>query len=158
MAFRNGGCGGLAQAHESYCCRFMQMRSFEFLIRSRPVSQQTRRRDRLREWKTFVRREAMRYWASTHGPADDPVCITLVYLYDEAALDVDNIIKPIQDALVGLVFSDDSMITDAISRKRQLGGTFDLSGVSAVLVEGFEYGDEFVYVHIAEAPPQEPLL
>ena len=100
----------------------------------------------------------MRYWTSSHVPADGPVCITLVYLYDEAALDVDNILKPIQDALVGLVFSDDSIVTDAISRRRQLGGTFDLSRVSPVLIEGFEYGDEFVYVHIADAPPQEQLL
>ena len=50
----------------------------------------------------------MRYWTSSHVPADGPICITLVYLYDEVALDVDNILKPIQDALVGLVFSDDS--------------------------------------------------
>src|SRR5215510_9520021 len=134
------------------------MQPFEFLIRSRPVSQQTRRRERLREWKEFVRHEAMRYWTSSHVPADGPVCITLVYLYDEVALDVDNILKPIQDALVGLVFSNDAIVTDAINRRRQLGDTFDLSRASPVLIEGFEYGDEFVYVHIADAPPQEQLL
>jgi crossover junction endodeoxyribonuclease RusA len=100
----------------------------------------------------------MRYWTSSHFPAYGPVCITLVYLYDEAALDVDNIIKPIQDALVGLAFPDDSMVTDVIGRRRHLGGTFDLSRASPVLIEGFEYGDEFVYVHIADAPPQEQLL
>ncbi len=118
------------------------MPPFEFLIKSRPVSQQTRRRERLREWKEFVRQEATRYWTSTHVPANGPVCITLVYLYDEAALDVDNFIKPIQDALVGLAFSDDSVITDVVIRRRQLRGTFDLSRASSVLIEGFEYGDE----------------
>ena len=60
--------------------------------------------------------------------------------------------------LVGLVFSDDSIVTDAISRRWQLGGIFDLSRASSVLIGGFEYGDEFVYVHIADAPPQEQLL
>ena len=134
------------------------MQPFEFLIRSRPVSQQTRRQERLRAWKEFVRYEAGRYWTPAHVPADGPVCITLVYLYDEAALDVDNLLKPIQDALIGLVFSDDSIVTDAICRRRQLGGTFDLSRASPVLIEGFEYGDEFVYVHITDAPPQEQLL
>ncbi len=118
------------------------MPPFEFLIKSRPVSQQTRRRERLREWKEFVRQEATRYWTSTHVPANGPVCITLVYLYDEAALDVDNFIKPIQDALAGLAFSDDSVITDVVIRRRQLRGTFDLSRASSVLIEGFEYGDE----------------
>lgn len=134
------------------------MQPFEFLIKSRPVSQQTRRRERLREWKEFVRQEATRYWTSTHTPANGPVCITLVYLYDEAALDVDNFIKPIQDALVGLAFSDDSVITDVIIRRRQLRGTFDLSRASSVLIEGFEYGDEFVYVHVGDAPSQEQLI
>jgi len=134
------------------------MQTFEFLIKSRPVSQQTRRRDRLRDWKEFVRSEATRCWASSHTRADGPVCITLVYLYDEAALDVDNIIKPIQDALVGLAFWDDSVVTDAISRRRRLGGTFDLSRVSSVLIEGFAYGGEFVYVRVADAPPQEQLI
>ena len=135
------------------------MPPFEFLIRSRPVSQQVRRRERLREWRQFVRQEgAHRYWLPTHAAANGPVCITLVYLYDEAALDIDNIIKPIQDALVGLAFPDDSLVTDAVIRRRQLRGTFDLSVVSPVLIEGFECGDEFVYVHIGDAPPQEQLI
>jgi hypothetical protein len=89
--------------------------------------------------------------------ADRPVCITLVYLYEEVVLDADNIIKPIQDALIGLAFLDDSLVTDIIIRRRQLGGTFDLSRASPVLIEGFEYGGEFVYVCIADAS-QEQLL
>ena len=72
-------------------------------------------------------------------------------------MDVDNIIKPIQDALIGLVFSDDSIVADVVSRRRQLGGMFDLTGVSPVLVEGFEHGGEFVYIHIADSR-QEKLL
>ena len=134
------------------------MQPFEFLIKSRPVSQQTRRRDRLREWRDFVRREADGYWSSTHVPADGPVCITLVYLYDEAALDIDNIVKPIQDTLVGLAFPDDSLVTDIIARRRHLRGTFDLNRASPVLLDGFEYGDEFVYVRVGDAPPQEQLV
>jgi hypothetical protein len=86
------------------------------------------------------------------------VCVTLIYLYDEVALDVDNILKPIQDALVGLVSPDDSLVTDVIIRRRELRGTFDLTRASSVLVDGFEYGNEFVYVWIGDAPPQEQLL
>jgi len=49
------------------------------------------------------------------------------------------------------------VVTDVIGRKRQLGGTFDLTRASPVLIEGFEYGNVFVYVHIADAP-QEQLI
>src|ERR671922_1002905 len=134
------------------------MQPFEFLIRSRPVSQQARRSSRKEAWKDFVRREAERSWGPVHVPADGPVCVTLIYLYDEVALDVDNILKPIQDALVSLVFPDDSLVTDVIIRRRELRGTFDLTRASSVLVDGFEYGNEFVYVWIGDAPPQEQLL
>ncbi len=34
--------------------------------------------------------------------------VTITYVYDEVPLDVDNIPKPILDALKGLVFSDDN--------------------------------------------------
>lgn len=136
----------------------VKMQPLEFLIRSRPVSQQTRRRERLREWKELVRQEAARYWSSTHAPASGPVRISLIYLYDESALDVDNFIKPIQDALVGLAFPNDRLVTDLMIRRRQLRGTFDLSRVSPMLIEGFAYGGEFVYVHVGDAPPQEQLI
>lgn len=134
------------------------MQPFEFLIRGRPVSQQTRRQGLLREWKDFVRQAAIRYWTSSHLPADGPVCITLIYLYKDIALDVDNVIKPIQDALVGLAFANDSIVTDVIIRRRKLGADFKLIGASSVLIEGLEDGAEFVYVHIADAPPQEQLI
>ncbi len=131
------------------------MQPFEFLLRRKPVSQQTRRQALLREWKEFVRQEAALCWASSHLPANGPVCITLVYLYDKIPLDVDNIIKPIQDALVGLVFSDDSIVTDIIIRKGQLGSNFNRTEASPLLIEGLEYRGEFVYVHIADAPQEQ---
>ena len=49
------------------------MQPFEFLIKSRPVSQQTRNRrtrrrsERLREWREFVKQEATKYWSSTQS-------------------------------------------------------------------------------------------
>jgi hypothetical protein len=49
------------------------------------------------------------------------------------------------------------LVTDVIIRRRALRGTFDLTHASLVLVEGFEYGGEFVYVQVRDAPPQEQL-
>jgi Holliday junction resolvase RusA-like endonuclease len=34
-----------------------------------------------------------------------------VYIYEGTAADVDNIIKPIQDALKGLAYEDDEQVT-----------------------------------------------
>ncbi len=134
-----------------------RMEPFEFVIPSRPVSQQARRRKRLQEWQQFVRTHAEKNWTPVHAMATGPVSITVIHLYDEVALDVDNILKPIMDALVGLTFHDDSLVTDATSRRRRLKGTFRLEGVSPALAGGFALGGEFVYVRVADAPPQDEL-
>lgn len=89
--------------------------------------------------------------------ATEPVALRLLYLYDEAALDVDNILKPIQDALVGILLTDDSVITDVEIRRRWRGTTFTLNAVTPVLAAGLALGREFVYVMLSDAPPQDIL-
>ena len=133
------------------------MTPLEFVIPQRPVSQQARRRERVREWKDFV----AEYARGAAGPAYElvtgPVALRLLYLYYEVALDVDNILKPIHDALIGIVLEDDSVVSDVEIRRRWRGATFTLNAVSPVLAEGLELGREFVYVSLTDAPLQDVL-
>ena len=133
------------------------MLPFEFVVDGPPVSQQARRRERLRSWKAFVREEAERRWASGDLPTAKPVMFRVTYFYDSVDIDVDNIVKPIQDALEGLVYFDDIQITDVLSRKRSLNSNFRVRSASNVLTEGLGRGDSFLYVRIEEAPNQEVL-
>jgi len=133
------------------------MSPFEFLIPQRPVSQQTRRRERLREWREFVAGHARVAIEEGRTLATQPVAIRLLYLYAEAALDADNILKPIQDALIGVVLEDDTIVTDVEIRRRWLGTTFTINAVSPTLAAGLELGGEFVYVAVSDAPPQDVL-
>jgi Holliday junction resolvase RusA-like endonuclease len=96
------------------------MLPFELIIYGVPVSQQTRRRDRLHEWKMFVRKEAEEYWIVGELPYAENVIMKITYFYDTVSMDVDNIPKPISDALNGLVYIDDEQVTDSIIRKRNL--------------------------------------
>lgn len=84
------------------------------------------KRPSLRAWKAFVQAEAAKVWTDPAIQAGD-LQITLVYLCDISPPDTDNIVKPIQDALIGLVFSDDALIADVDSHRRSLSGTFDLT-------------------------------
>jgi crossover junction endodeoxyribonuclease RusA len=131
---------------------------FEFVIPRRPLSQQAKPRGR-RKWQTFVRREAEKNWKPAQASEAAAVSISLMYLYEEDPPDVDNIPKPIIDALKGLTFRDDAQVTDLISRRRHLRGTFrELDRASAVLLGGFALGTEFVYVRVGDAPPQDELI
>ena len=86
-----------------------------------------------------------------------PVALRLVYLYVDLALDVDNILKPIHDGLVGVILKDDSIVTDVEIRRRRLGPGLRLRRVSPVLGAGLELGTEFVYISLGDAPQQDVL-
>lgn len=129
---------------------------FEFLIPRRPVSLQTRQRSKLQNWQAFVRAEASKTWVGT--PYLGNVHLTLVYLYEADPIDTDNIIKPIQDALIGLVYEDDSLVTDVESHRRALSGTFDVALCPLLLLHGIRSHSESVYVRIREAKALESYL
>jgi crossover junction endodeoxyribonuclease RusA len=129
----------------------------EFVVDGPPVSQQARRQERLREWKNVVRQSAKRYWPDGSPLLVGPTKIVIIYFYEGASLDTDNIVKPIQDALIGLVYNDDHQITDVICRKRRLNSSFRIENLSPVLAEGFTHGNEFLYIQVDEALNQEEL-
>jgi crossover junction endodeoxyribonuclease RusA len=81
--------------------------------------------------------------------------ITIPYFYDGVAMDVDNLPKPILDALKGLVYLDDEQVTDILCRKRDLNSNLRLENPSSVLAGGLSRGNEFLYIIVEEAPSQE---
>lgn len=134
------------------------MLPFEFTVEGTPVSQQTKNRARLQAWKNRIRAQAAQYWPSQHLPVAQNVRVRIVYYYEGEALDIDNMVKPIQDALVGLVYSDDSQVTDNVVAKRSLDGSFRVKGMSPVLADGFCCGREFLHIRVEEAPSHEDLI
>jgi len=129
---------------------------FEFLIPKRPLSVQAKGKNRQR-WKQFVYNEAAKIWKEDKLSTGN-LHLTLVYLFDTDPADVDNIIKPIQDALIGLVYSDDFLITDVEAHRRSLLGTFDITRCPNELIRGITLRKECVYVRITDAKVLEDYL
>ena len=61
-------------------------------------------------------------------------------------------IKPIQDALCGLVYEDDNQLTDTHGHLRDLDNVYRVRRMSPALAAGFVSGGPFVHVKI-ELPP-----
>ncbi len=123
---------------------------FEFLIERRPLSLQTKSRENLQQWKTFVKSEAAKNW---HLPliAEKYLHISIVYLCDDSPPDVDNIVKPILDALVGLIYKDDIQVADVESHRRYLSDDIDATNLPSLLQYGVLKGEECVYVKIEDS-------
>ena len=92
-------------------------------------------------------------------PTTVDVMLRVVFYFDgETNLDVDNILKPISDALNGLVYVDDRQVTDVYAARRNLSTPFRVAAVSPVLATGLAFGSDFVHVRVEPAPdPGDPL-
>ena len=128
---------------------------FEFVIDKPPVSLQSSR-DTLRQWRQDVRRAAAARWES-ELPHSGAVMATIIY-FNGKQIDVDNIPKPILDALKGLVYPDDSAVTDVICRLRHLGDDLAIHNPTPVLVDALSSFAAFLYVRVEDAPGQEVVL
>lgn len=90
-------------------------------------------------------------------PLTEPVAITIVYFYRFGAGDVDNIIKPILDAMSGLVYDDDVRVMQVTARKTELISGLDIRDPDPDLAEAVDGGSDFVYIRI-DPSPDETLL
>ncbi len=76
---------------------------------------------------------------------------------EDSVPDSDNIVKPMREALAGVVYNYDYQVTDVVSRRRNLNGSFRVKGISPVLAAGFIQGVEFVHIRIEIAPDPSDL-
>ncbi|MBN1149137.1 MAG: hypothetical protein JXA78_17895 [Anaerolineales bacterium] len=124
------------------------MSSFEFIISGPPVSQQSRQRQGLHEWKDLVREEAERLWNPSLTPSNASLRFAITYYYGDIPVDTEDIVKPIMDALIGLVYNDNSQITEITQSRQDLYGSFRIPNLSPTLAAGFGRGREFLHVQI----------
>ena len=103
-----------------------------------------------------MRKAAAQYWPAGELPVAEPVMLTIAFFYSSALIDVDNIPKPISDALKGLVYEDDKQVTDVLCRKRNRN-VFRIKNISSVLADGLNRSNEFLYIVVNEAPDQEAI-
>ena len=91
-------------------------------------------------------------------PVAGPVSLEITHFYIDAQLDVDNLLKPIMDALKGVIFLDDRQVTDLLCRKRNLRLGLRVENPSSVLARALRRGNDFLYVAVMEAPDQKELV
>lgn len=72
----------------------------------------------------------------------------MVYLCEEDPADINNLIKPVQDALIGLIYADDNLVVDVQGHLRMVDDLIDLTGLSPTLQRALLLGTDCVYVRI----------
>lgn len=129
----------------------------EFTVKGPPVSHQSKNKKALAAWKSVVSAAATKAWQQP--PMTGRMKCTVMYFFEgpKAPLDDDNMAKPVRDAMNGIVHEDDSQIEHTQSSLIRVDATFQVRGVSKVILSAFADGDEFVYIRVEEAPFLVPL-
>ncbi|UBF26076.1 RusA family crossover junction endodeoxyribonuclease [Kovacikia minuta CCNUW1] len=122
----------------------------EFVLPRRPLSYQAKNSKHKQEWRDFIYGRAFSQW--TGNPiTKGGLKFSVVYLCEDDPGDINNIIKPIQDALITLVYSDDSVIWDVTGHMRLLSEPIDIIGLPPLLAEAVIGGTECIYVRITNS-------
>ena len=129
---------------------------FEFIVPGPPVSRQTRHGAARRRWMQDVRNAASG-WEPEPAFAKE-VMVTIRYFFEGSRRDVDNIPKLILDALVGLAYIDDRLVTDLVCRARQANVNPTIDNATDLLRSALRDFDEFIYIYIENSPVQEVTL
>lgn len=123
----------------------------DFVLPRRPVSQQTKDASQRRAWRAFVYGRARLAWPA-RPLVNYPLKFTMVYLSNaEWPGDINNFVKPVQDALCALIYADDSMIWDVSAHSRVVNAKYNTDGLPAKLAQAIWTGQVCVYVAISDS-------
>ena len=132
----------------------------EFVVQGPPLSNQTRTsraKANLKAWQAKVAGEAQIRWVGPMLPGTLKATLINFHTGDIPSVDVDNMSKPILDALGGIVYVDDRQIRQAEIVHVGIRSNFLLAGVSRIIADALQVGTEFVYVRIEEPIDPFPL-
>ncbi len=121
----------------------------EVVIGATPVSQQTENRARLKEWKDFVADQIR----CEHPPGcwayEGPVIVTIYYFPPtEMQGDIDNIVKPLLDAMCKLVYMDDKQVESVYVRKYEPNRLVKFEAVTERLEDALNMERPALYIRV----------
>ena len=132
---------------------------YEFLVPGRPVSVHESNRTTYRTFMDRVFAAGAAVWPG-YLPFDDsyPARLSIVFLCAaENQFDVDNVVKPIMDALKPLYYADDCVVSDVDAHRRNWRQKLDRDALPEMLRRPWMEQEECVYVRVQDARAGEDL-
>ncbi|MEN3793844.1 RusA family crossover junction endodeoxyribonuclease [Fulvimarina sp. MAC3] len=126
----------------------------EFLVIGTPRTQQTKSSKSREDWKRRVAEAADKQISAINGattPDGRPISAMIYYCpTDQMAGDIDNIVKPILDALIGIAYLDDGAIERVTVQKFEPGGGWTFANQTTELSKAIEEDQPVVYIRLED--------
>lgn len=128
----------------------------EFLVEGTAVSLQAKRRESIEQWKLRIRAASQAVLPDGHFASELPLSVTLFYFpAAEMQGDIDNIVKPILDALKGHICIDDRQVQRVSVQKFEPGNVFRFDSPSPILQEAINRPKPILYVRVSDDPHED---
>ena len=127
----------------------------EFVVHGTPVSLQTARTKSKDDWKLRVKIASYGALPEGHFLTEAPISVTLFYFPDtEMQGDIDNIVKPILDALSKHIYHDDRQVERVWVQKFEPGRIFQFARPSEALSEALSGEKPLLFVRVGDDPAE----
>lgn len=125
----------------------------EFLVAGTPVSLSAKRRESVDQWKRRVIDATRSILPEGHFATESPMSATLFYFpAAEMAGDIDNIVKPVLDALGKHIYVDDRQVHRVLVQKFEPGNVFGFEAPSPILQDAIGTAKPVLYVRLSDDP------
>ena len=119
------------------------------------MSLQAKRAEAKEAWKARVKEASYASLPDGHFSTDGPIAVTLFYFPDgEMQGDVDNIVKPVLDALCRHIYTDDRQVERVWVQKFEPGRLFQFRQPSQILSEALSGEKPLLYVRLGDDPTE----
>ncbi|WP_158743811.1 RusA family crossover junction endodeoxyribonuclease [Acidisphaera sp. L21] len=127
----------------------------EFIVPGTPVSLQVKRQESKNLWKERVRQASYNALPDGHFATASALAVTLFYFPSgEMTGDIDNIVKPILDALNKHIYLDDRQIERIWVQKFEPGRIVRFKDPSALLGQAFAGKRPSLYIRLGNDPTE----
>lgn len=128
----------------------------EFVVPGPPVSNQSPGPN-LNTRRATVKAEARKRWTNSVLSSNLKVILINFHVGNKPSVDIDNMSKPIFDAMQGIVYEDDRQIRQAEISHVPINVPLVFVDASMIVVMAVQAGNQFVYVRIEDAVDPFPL-
>jgi crossover junction endodeoxyribonuclease RusA len=128
----------------------------QFLVKGVAVSSQAKGSRGKDAWKEAIRSASLAQLPVGHFASDGPISVT-IYCFpgDDMQGDIDNIIKPILDAMGKQVYIDDKQVERVVAQRFDEGQLFQFDNPSTELEAAMSGQKPLVYVKVSNNPHEE---
>lgn len=129
---------------------------FEFVVEGTPVSAQRGRRRSVRQWRERIVEAARQILPEGHFASEAPISVILYYFPSVPMPgDIDNIVKPILDAMCRHIYLDDHQVERLVVQKFEPGRGFSFTSPTATLLEALNRPRPALYIKLSDNPLED---